>query len=103
MVPPELLGPATLSITQSVGLFQAFLPRFSDIRRTTKGVDPALDRDIRMGEIAASSLAIGIGVIVSNLTGSATPITVSLVCCIGLISLYEYALHTPGEVAASVN
>lgn len=96
-----MLGPATLSISQSVGLFQAFLPRFTDVRRTIPSTDPATTRDVRMGEIAAASLAIGIGAVVSNLTGSPVPIVISMVCSAGLIVLYESALRSPGEVSSA--
>lgn len=91
-VPPEILGPTTLAITQSVSLFQGLLPKFTDVKQASPQ-DPEFVTDVRIGEIAASSLAIGIGVIVSGLTGSPVPAMISLLMCAILIVLYERALN----------
>lgn len=96
-VQPEMLGPSFLSITQSVGLFQGFLPRFSEIRQTTPGTNPTLERDIHAGMIGATMLSVGMGAVIANLTGSPVPVFVAMACCIGLISLYEWVYRVPGE------
>lgn len=52
--------------------------------------------DVRMGEIAASSITLGIGVIASGLSGSPIPIIVGAVMAGFLIVLYESALRYEG-------
>lgn len=94
-VPPEIIGPTTLAITQSVSLFQGLLPKFTDIKQGNAH-DPELATDVHIGEVAASSLTFGIGVIVSGLTGSPVPAFISLLMCIILIVLYERALNYQG-------
>lgn len=91
MVSPELVGPATLAMTQSISLFSQFLPRFTDIKNGSKN-DPGFSTDVRIGEIAAASLTIGIGVIATGLTGSNVPVIVSIIMTVGLMVLYEAAL-----------
>lgn len=94
-VPPEIIGPTTLAITQSVGLFGMLLPKFTDIKQADPG-NPEFATDVRVGEIAASGLTIGIGAIVSGLTGSPIPALVSVVMCVFLMFLYERALNYRG-------
>lgn len=94
-VSPETIGPATLALTQSVGLFQTFLPKFSEIQRGSIS-DTGLASDVRMGELAASTLALGIGAMTSSLVGSPVPMLISVVSIVGLITLYETALRHEG-------
>lgn len=101
-VPPEILGPTTLAITQSVGLFSMLLPKFTDVKNGNPH-DPEFATDVHIGEIAASSLTIGIGVIVSGLTGSPVPAFVALLMCAILISLYERALNYKGPANAQAS
>lgn len=89
---PEMMGPASLAIGQSVGAFLAFLPKFSDIRRADTASDSAMVRDVRMGEMAATTVCIGIGAITSSITGDPLPAIVSAVMALILIALYETAL-----------
>lgn len=90
-------GPATLAITQSVGAFQFFLPKLSDVRRADPVHNPDMVGDVRMGEVAASTLCLGIGGMVSSLTGSPYPAIVSALMAGIIICLYETALraHLP--------
>lgn len=95
--PGEVLGPATIAIGQSVGAFQFFLPRLSDVRKSDVDSDPDMAGDVRLGEVAASALTLGIGIMVSSLSGSAYPAYVSVLMCLILICVYETALkaHMP--------
>lgn len=87
-----LIGPATLGMTQGVTLFQSFLPKFTDIRKADPANNPDFVKDVRMGELAASLLTIGLGAMMSGLTGSAVPSVVAVLASAGLILLYETAL-----------
>lgn len=95
-VDPHIIGPATLSMTQSLSLFDAFLPSFRDISKADPG-DIGIVRDVRMGELAAVLMTLGIGGMTSALTGSSVPAVVALVTCGGLVLLYETALRSTGE------
>ena len=92
-VPNEALGPATLALTQTVGAFSFFLPRLSDVRKADLVHNPDMVGDVRMGEVAAAALCLGIGAIVSSMSGSSAPVTVSLVMTLILICVYESALR----------
>ncbi len=90
-MPSEALGPASLAMGQAVTSFSIFLPSFTAIRQGSAG-DKDLCKDVRMGEFAAATIAIGIGVIASSLSGSPAPAMVALIMSVVLISLYERAL-----------
>jgi hypothetical protein len=86
------LGAATIALGQTVGAFQFFLPRLSDVRKSTMD-DVDMVGDVRMGEVAASALCIGIGAMVSSLSGSPYPALVSVLTAGVLVVLYETALR----------
>lgn len=86
-------GPASLAATQGVSAFQGFLPKFTEIRRANAENDPGFVADVRMGEVAACTLTLGIGAIASSLNGSSVPAIVALVMCTILVCLYEYTLR----------
>lgn len=100
MIDPSLVGPATLAVSQAVSAFNAFLPPIADIRKKTPEEDTEFTADVRMGEIAAVSITMGVGVIVSSLTGSSAPAVVALLCSVGLIVLYETALRADKPLEA---
>jgi hypothetical protein len=86
-----VISAATISMTQALALFQNFLPRFSEIRAT----DPSngdMVRDVRMGELAAVLMTLGVGGMTSALTNSAVPAVIALLTSVGLVCLYEAAL-----------
>ena len=89
----EALGPATLALSQTIGAFQFFLPHLSEVRKHTPEDDPSLAGDVRLGEVAACALAMGVGIITSSLTGSPVPLYASLVMCGVLIAVYETSLR----------
>lgn len=93
-VDPGLLGPATLGITQGVSVFMTLLPNISTVRKSDPYNNPEVAADVRVGEIAASAINIGIGVIVTNLTGSPVPVVVSAIVSLILICLYESVLRS---------
>lgn len=97
-VDPNVIGPATLSMTQALSLFDSFLPKFTDLGKADPN-DINVVRDVRMGELAAVLMTLGIGGMTSALTGSSVPAVVALVTCTGLVLLYESALRSPvGEM-----
>lgn len=102
-VDPHVIGPATLSMTQSLSLFQNFLPSFSDISQADPDRDVGIAQDVRRGELAAVLMTLGIGGMTSALTGSAVPSVVALVTCAGLVMLYESALKARNGVVVNAD
>ncbi len=90
---PDIFGPATLSMGQSISAFQAFLPKFTEVRKADPQNDPAFAADVRMGEVAAVVVTMGVGAIASSLTGSPAPLYTGLFMCLVLVFLYESALR----------
>lgn len=96
---PNDPGISFIAVTQGIGVFMYFLPKYSDIRKATKEVDKTITADVRMGEIAASVVTLGVGAILSSLSKSSTPMMIASVVVIGLVTLYELTLITiPEEV-----
>jgi hypothetical protein len=87
-----VIGAATLSMTQALALFQNFLPRFSDIRSANPEIDAGIVRDVRMGELAAVLMTLGVGAMTSSLTDSPIPAVIALITSGGMVILYESAL-----------
>lgn len=90
MANPDAVGPASISIGTATSAFMGFLPKFSDVRRADPG-DEGMAKDLRLGQIAACSVAIGTGVIVSSLTGSPVAAVVSVLMSLILVWCYQNA------------
>jgi|SRR5215470_10164093 len=86
------LAGATLSLSQTVSAYAFFLPPITEVRKAGKN-DPDMIGDVRMGQVAAGALSIGIGAIMSNLTQSPLPVVISLMVGLILFGLYETALR----------
>lgn len=102
-VDPGILGPATLAISQGFTAFSQFMPKLSDVRRADPKADTGTAEDVRIGEIAAVSVTIGMGIIMSSLTGSPVPAFVAVIVSIGLVMLYESTLRRNPNAAAPVS
>ena len=92
-VDPTALSVATVAISTSMGAFYQMLPDISEVRKRSAN-DPDFAADVRVGEVAAASIALGIGAITSALAESSVPILVSVVVAGGLIVLYETTLRS---------
>lgn len=99
-VDPSVIGPATLSITQAIGSFTTFLPKLADIRKED-GSNPEFVNDVRVGEVASVAVAVGVGAIVSSLTGSPVPTVVAVVVALGLVLMYETTLKASPKEGVS--
>lgn len=86
----DILGPASISLGTATSAFMGFLPRFSEVRRADP-TDEGMNKDIRLGEIAAIAVAMGTGLIVSSLTQSSVPTVVSALMCAILVWCYHTA------------
>ncbi len=93
MPDPNMLGPSTLAITQGIGAFTTFLPKLSEVRRADPVANPDIAADVRMGEVAAVALTVGVGVMVSSFTGSNMPAYTAVFVSLSLVCIYESALR----------
>lgn len=86
------VGTAALAITQGIGAFNNFLPKLSEVRKHSIN-DPEFVADVRVGEFAAAALTVGVGAMVSSLTGDPVPTILAFIMAVGLIVLYESTLR----------
>lgn len=85
-------GPAAMAVGQTVGGFSTFLPRLSEVRKAMPN-DPDMVGDVRLGEVAAVSLSLGVGAITAALTKSPIPVYAALFMSVMLVVIYECALN----------
>lgn len=90
MTNSEAIGPASLSISTATSAFMNFLPSFTDVRRAAPD-DEGMMKDLRLGQIAATAVALGTGIIVSYMSGSPVPALVSAIMCALLVWCYQNA------------
>ncbi len=83
---------AILAMTTGVGYFNVMLPPISEVRKATLA-DRSFSCDVRIGEMAASGLTMGIGLVASSLTGSPVPAVIALITSVGLVCMYENTLR----------
>jgi len=88
-----LIGVSTLAITQSFTVFNSFLPPLTDVRRMSPD-NVSQVMDIRVGEIAAASLVVGIGGALCYMMKRHEPMLFAMLAAAGLVSIYEFALRT---------
>lgn len=93
MVDPVTLSTTTIAMTTAVGAFYQMLPPISQVRRESEA-NPEFAADVRVGEVAASVIALGIGAIAGSLSQSATPVVVSIMLSASLVFLYETTLRS---------
>lgn len=83
---------ALLAMTQAIAAFTTFLPPITEVRQKNIN-DVSFAADVRIGEAIAGTLTIGVGLIVSSLTGSSLPTLVAMITATGLIAVYELTLR----------
>lgn len=85
-------GAASMVLGQSISSFIQLLPPLADVRKADKN-DPNIAGDVRLGEVAAATIAIGVGAIASSLLGDPTPVFVAAIMALALICIWETALR----------
>ena len=93
-IPNEAIGPTTLAITIGIGTFKDFLPPISDVRAKSATADPGFASDVRMGEVAAMAMLVGVGAIASYIAGDKHPLIIALVTGSFLVCMYESILRS---------
>lgn len=90
-VDPAILGVAMTAVGTAANAFNSYLPRLSEVRRSHI-TDPGMVGDVRMGEVAAITVTIGVGVLASALTDSPMPAFTAAIMAVILVLIYETAL-----------
>lgn len=88
----DATGVAALALGQTVGAYAFFLPSLREVRQAPP-TDPLIRGDVRLGQVAAGALSIGIGAIMANLTGSTVPLLVAVFIAAIISVIYEFALR----------
>lgn len=88
--PRAEIGSASLSITQAVISFSAFLPNFVEVGKADK---EQIAGEVRLGELAATTIALSIGALLSWLSGSSIPFGIAAFMSFVLVAMYEVALR----------
>lgn len=92
-MPSDVTGAATLAASQSFTAFYTLMPKLTDVRKIDANINPDIVGDVRLAEVAAFTLSLGVGAMVSSLTGSPVPAVVSLLVGLTMICIYETALR----------
>jgi hypothetical protein len=83
------LGAASIAIGQTVVAYQVFLPRLSEVRRAD---DEYMRSDVLLGQFAAGSVSVMVGFLLTQMSGSRTPLIVSLFLAVLIAAIYQYAM-----------
>jgi hypothetical protein len=90
-VKPEYAGVTLLAVTSAITAFSTFVPPLADVRH----YNPADDRagDVRLGEVAAAAMTLGVGAVASSVAGTGVPFAVAVLAAVVFVALYEWALQ----------
>lgn len=91
-VDPAIIGITMQAVSQAASAFAQYVPKLTDVRKAEPG-DASMIGDVRIGEIAAVTLTLGVGVVASGLTGSPVPSIIAALMCVVMLWLYESALR----------
>lgn len=90
---PSLLGPSTLAVSNGITAFNSFLPKLSEVRKADPQANPDIAADVRLGEVAAVAVTMGVSMIASSFTGSSAPVLTGAFVSLILVCVYESALR----------
>lgn len=90
---PSITATSAISLGQTITAYSFFLPSLQEVRRSAPA-DSDMQADVRMGQFAAAGLSIGVGMMLTNLTGSWTPFWVAVFIAAIIASSYEVAMRS---------
>lgn len=82
---------STVSIGQTVYAYSFFLPKISEVRRA-EPTDTYMRSDVLIGQIAAGSVSMAVGTLLSWMTGNPLPVYTTLFIAIVIAVIYQYAM-----------
>jgi hypothetical protein len=88
----EVTG-ATVAVGQTGFLYSWFLPSLREVRQATAD-DRSMRGDVLMGQIAAGSVSVTVGVLLSWMTGSSIPALTTLFVAALIGAIYSYAMNS---------
>lgn len=104
MADQQVVNPALslLAVSMGVQVFESLTPPIAEVRKRTPQSDPAFAADVRVGEVSAAVITIGVGVIASALARSSVPLWIALLVTAMMMLVYECTLrrYRPLEVAS---
>ena len=92
---PAAAGISVTVASMMMSGFTSFLPTLREVRQGSRD-DPKMVNDVRYGQFAAGVLAVGIGILMSWLTQSGTPLLVAIFASLLYAMIYELALRNNG-------
>lgn len=85
-----VISASAIALGQTVVSYSFFLPPLMEVRRNT---DDETLADVRLGQAAGGGLSVGIGFMLTQLTGSWTPTYVALFIAAIIAVVYELAMR----------
>jgi undecaprenyl pyrophosphate phosphatase UppP len=92
-IDPAAATAATVSLGQTVAAFTFFLPKLSEVRQAARD-DSLVRGDVRLGQVAATALAVGVGLMMYKLSDSIAPVTIAVLTSLIVGAIYEVAMDT---------
>lgn len=85
------LAVSSIAIGQTVGAYQFFLPPLREVRQAGPD-DETMCQDVYIGQVAAGAVSVGVGVMLSFLTGSKLPAFVAAFIAVIIAGIYHYTM-----------
>lgn len=89
------MSAAVVSLGQSIGAYQFFLPPLREVRKAGPN-DRNMRGDVRLGQLAAGVVTVAVGAMLGYLVQSRVPVYVAVVMGLVVAALYEMALRGEG-------
>jgi hypothetical protein len=94
------MGVAAISLAQSFGFFQSYMPPIAEVRKADPG-NAEMAGDVRIGEVAALTGSLAVGAIVAWITKDPTPVYVSGLVIAVMVFVYEMTLRSSRPLEGS--
>lgn len=84
------LTASTLALSQTMASYATFMPPLREVRQAGPN-DASMRGDVRLGQIAAGALSLGVALVLANMTGSTLPVTAAVAVALIIAIVYEAA------------
>lgn len=86
------IAAATISIGQTIAAYQFFLPKLQDVRKADSA-DEDMRADVLIGQLAAGSVSMTVGGMLTAMTGSQAPVWATLFIAVVMAVIYQYTMN----------
>lgn len=90
MADPASISAASISIGQTAYLYAQFLPPLREVRQNN---DSSTRGDVLLGQVAAGSVSLAVGILLSYMSGSYLPTMTTLAIAAIIATVYQYAMN----------